>query len=65
MGKPYRFPACTRALDDELEIGFALACGLLDANLDAAIGGFVVLNDVSARDVQPQEMLLQCHIDDA
>ena len=48
-----------RALDYELELGFVLAHPLRDASpetAEAAIGGFVVLNDFSARDVQLAEM---------
>ena len=52
-------PSYTRALDYELEIGFVLRRGLFNATpaeaLDA-IGAFVVLNDLSARDVQRAEM---------
>lgn len=52
-------PAYTRALDYELELGFVLAHGLFNASAEeaeAAIGGFVVVNDFSARDVQRAEM---------
>jgi 2-keto-4-pentenoate hydratase/2-oxohepta-3-ene-1,7-dioic acid hydratase in catechol pathway len=52
-------PAYTSALDYELELGFVLARPLRDADAataEAAIGGFVVLNDFSARDVQLGEM---------
>lgn len=52
-------PSYTRALDYELELGFVLARPLRDATpqeAEAAIGGFVVLNDFSARDVQVDEM---------
>jgi 2-keto-4-pentenoate hydratase/2-oxohepta-3-ene-1,7-dioic acid hydratase in catechol pathway len=58
-GDEVRIPAYTRALDYELEIGFVLARELLDATpaeAEAAIGGFVVFNDFSARDVQYDEM---------
>ncbi|MCV7208137.1 fumarylacetoacetate hydrolase family protein [Mycolicibacterium canariasense] len=58
-GTPIAAPSYTRALDYELEIGFVLARGLFNATpaeaLDA-IGAFVVLNDLSARDVQRAEM---------
>ncbi|MDF2584444.1 MAG: fumarylacetoacetase [Mycobacterium sp.] len=58
-GTPIAAPSYTRALDYELEIGFVLARGLFNASpaeaLDA-IGAFVVLNDLSARDVQRAEM---------
>ena len=58
-GTPIATPSYTRALDYELEIGFVLARGLFNATpaeaLDA-IGAFVVLNDLSARDVQRAEM---------
>ena len=52
-------PSYTHALDYELELGFVLARGLLNASTEeaeGAIGGFVVLNDFSARDVQREEM---------
>jgi 2-keto-4-pentenoate hydratase/2-oxohepta-3-ene-1,7-dioic acid hydratase in catechol pathway len=58
-GDEVRIPPYTRALDYELEIGFVLARELLDATpaeAEAAIGGFVVFNDFSARDVQYDEM---------
>lgn len=58
-GTPISAPSYSRALDYELEIGFVLARGLRNATpaeaLDA-IGAFVVLNDLSARDVQRAEM---------
>lgn len=68
MGNPLSFvtdgaavprPAYTRALDYELELGVILAHGLYNARAEeaeAAIGGFAVLNDFSARDVQLDEM---------
>jgi len=52
-------PRYSHALDYELELGFVLARGLRNATVDeaeAAIGGFVVVNDFSARDVQLAEM---------
>ncbi len=52
-------PPYTQALDYELELGFVLAHSLLDASAEEAeqaIGGFVVLNDFSARDIQLAEM---------
>jgi 2-keto-4-pentenoate hydratase/2-oxohepta-3-ene-1,7-dioic acid hydratase in catechol pathway len=58
-GDAIPIPSYTRALDYELEIGLVLAQGLLDATpaeAEAAIGGFVVFNDFSARDVQHAEM---------
>ena len=58
-GDTLTIPSYTQALDYELELGFVLARGLLDASpqeAEAAIGGFVVLNDFSARDVQLAEM---------
>jgi 2-keto-4-pentenoate hydratase/2-oxohepta-3-ene-1,7-dioic acid hydratase in catechol pathway len=54
-----RIPPYTRALDYELEIGFVLARELSNASpaeAEAAIGGFVVFNDFSARDLQYDEM---------
>lgn len=58
-GDDVRIPPYTRALDYELEIGFVLVRELIDvssAEAEAAIGGFVVFNDFSARDVQYEEM---------
>jgi 2-keto-4-pentenoate hydratase/2-oxohepta-3-ene-1,7-dioic acid hydratase in catechol pathway len=53
------FPSYTRALDYELELGVVIVKHLKNASekeaMDA-IGGFVVFNDFSARDVQLQEM---------
>lgn len=53
------YPSHTKALDYELELGAILAEPLLDATpkeATDAIGGYVVLNDLSARDVQVPEM---------
>jgi 2-keto-4-pentenoate hydratase/2-oxohepta-3-ene-1,7-dioic acid hydratase in catechol pathway len=58
-GDAIAIPHYTQALDYELELGFVLARDLCDATPDeaeAAIGGFVVVNDFSARDVQMEEM---------
>ncbi|MBW3084103.1 hypothetical protein KEM60_00286 [Austwickia sp. TVS 96-490-7B] len=58
-GAPVAFPNYSSALDWELELGFALSRPLRDATSEealAAIGGFMVLNDFSARDVQREEM---------
>ncbi|WP_213575752.1 fumarylacetoacetate hydrolase family protein [Rhodococcus sp. USK13] len=58
-GTPIVAPSYTGALDYELEIGFVLARELFNATADEAldaIGAFVVLNDLSARDVQRAEM---------
>lgn len=58
-GSTIACPSYSQALDYELELGFVLARPLLDATPQqalAAIGGFVVFNDVSARDVQLAEM---------
>ena len=58
-GADIAVPRYTRALDYELELGVVLAHPLRDATpqeAEAAIGGFVVLNDFSARDVQAEEM---------
>jgi 2-keto-4-pentenoate hydratase/2-oxohepta-3-ene-1,7-dioic acid hydratase in catechol pathway len=58
-GDDIHTPSYTRALDYELELAFVLARPLRDAtpeSAEAAIGGFVVLNDFSARDVQADEM---------
>ncbi len=53
------WPAYSQALDYELELGAVLArplCNATAREAEAAIGGFVVLNDCSARDVQKDEM---------
>ena len=52
------WPSHTRFLDFELELGFVLVAEVIDATPaegEAAIGGFFVLNDWSARDVQAEE----------
>lgn len=58
-GEDIVLPSYAHTLDYELELGFVLAHPLRDASADdaeKAIGGFVVLNDFSARDVQLDEM---------
>jgi 2-keto-4-pentenoate hydratase/2-oxohepta-3-ene-1,7-dioic acid hydratase in catechol pathway len=58
-GATIPWPSYTRALDYELELGLVIARQIRDATPDealGAIGGFVVLNDFSARDVQYPEM---------
>lgn len=58
-GTPISAPWYSKALDYELELGFVLKRPLLNADPDEAlraIGAFVVLNDISARDVQRAEM---------
>ena len=58
-GEPVAIPSYARTLDYELELGFVLARPVRDASpetAEAASGGFVVLNDFSARDVQLAEM---------
>jgi 2-keto-4-pentenoate hydratase/2-oxohepta-3-ene-1,7-dioic acid hydratase in catechol pathway len=58
-GAEIAWPSYTNALDYELELGFVLARPIRDATPEqamAAIGGFVVFNDFSARDVQNAEM---------
>jgi 2-keto-4-pentenoate hydratase/2-oxohepta-3-ene-1,7-dioic acid hydratase in catechol pathway len=58
-GTPISAPSYSRALDYELELGFVLKSPLFNATPDdalQAIGAFVVLNDLSARDVQRAEM---------
>ena len=52
------WPAYTKALDFELELGAVVVRPLRDATLAQAreaIGGFVVVNDLSARDTQWRE----------
>lgn len=58
-GAALKWPSYTKALDYELELGAILAKPLFNASPEQAadaIGGFVVLNDVSARDIQKEEM---------
>ncbi|MCF8026008.1 MAG: fumarylacetoacetate hydrolase family protein [Desulfobacteraceae bacterium] len=58
-GYPVAFPPYSRALDYELEIGAVIARPVKNASAQRAleaIGGFVVFNDFSARDVQLAEM---------
>ncbi|HEY58663.1 MAG TPA: fumarylacetoacetate hydrolase family protein [Anaerolineae bacterium] len=69
MGSPINFytegetipwPAYTQALDYELELGVVIARPLYNATPEEAlqaVGGFVVINDFSARDVQYPEMM--------
>lgn len=52
-------PSFSCALDYELELGFVLKgelCNPTPKEAEKAIGGFVVLNDFSARDIQAAEM---------
>lgn len=58
-GTPMRAPRFTQALDYELELGAVLCKPLHNATPEealSAIGGFVVVNDWSARDIQREEM---------
>lgn len=58
-GHPAAFPSYSKALDYELELGAVIVKPLKNATpeqAEAAIGGFVVFNDFSARDVQVPEM---------
>ena len=58
-GETIPWPGYTRALDYELELGVVIARPIYNATPQEAleaIGGFVVINDFSARDVQYPEM---------
>lgn len=58
-GEVVPWPDYSAVLDYELELGAVLARPLRDATpaeAERAIGGFVLFNDVSARDVQREEM---------
>jgi 2-keto-4-pentenoate hydratase/2-oxohepta-3-ene-1,7-dioic acid hydratase in catechol pathway len=58
-GSTVAIPSYSKALDYELELGFVITKPLLNATpeeAEAAIGGFVVFNDLSARDIQKAEM---------
>jgi 2-keto-4-pentenoate hydratase/2-oxohepta-3-ene-1,7-dioic acid hydratase in catechol pathway len=57
-GETMPWPSHTGHLDYELELGFVLSAPASDATPqegEAAIGGFVLINDWSARDVQAEE----------
>jgi 2-keto-4-pentenoate hydratase/2-oxohepta-3-ene-1,7-dioic acid hydratase in catechol pathway/sugar lactone lactonase YvrE len=59
-GDTARWPYYTQALDYELEIALVIsraATDLTAADAPAVIGGFVLVNDLSARDVQWREMV--------
>ncbi|MFT4265153.1 MAG: fumarylacetoacetate hydrolase family protein [Nocardioides sp.] len=52
-------PATSRALDFELEVGVVLGAGgssLSESEAEAAIFGYTIVNDWSARDLQSREM---------
>ncbi len=58
-GDPVTIPSYTRELDYELELGVIICAPLKNASpgeAEKAMGGFVVFNDFSARDVQMEEM---------
>lgn len=58
-GDEISVPSYTQALDYELELGAIITKPLLNATAaeaEKAIGGYVVLNDLSARDIQMAEM---------
>jgi 2-keto-4-pentenoate hydratase/2-oxohepta-3-ene-1,7-dioic acid hydratase in catechol pathway len=58
-GDPITWPSHSSALDYELELGAILRSPIFNASseeAEQAIGGFVVLNDWSARDLQIDEM---------
>jgi 2-keto-4-pentenoate hydratase/2-oxohepta-3-ene-1,7-dioic acid hydratase in catechol pathway len=59
QGATIPYPDYCTALDYELELGFVLSKPLFNATpqeAEAAIGGFMVFNDVSVRNVQMAEM---------
>lgn len=58
-GDAVPWPQYTEALDYELELAFVITRNLYNASPEdatAAVGGFLILNDFSARDVQMAEM---------
>lgn len=58
-GAAIAIPSYADAIDYELELGFVLKRALFNASTEeaeAAIGGFVVVNDFTARSVQRDEM---------
>jgi hypothetical protein len=59
-GDTVRWPSYAQALDYELEVGIVIARDGQDLTREEALGvagGFVLLNDFSARDVQYREMV--------
>lgn len=59
-GDTVRWPAYAQAMDYELEIGVVIARDCTDLTPQealAVVGGFVLVNDFSARDVQFREMV--------
>jgi strictosidine synthase len=59
-GDTVRWPAYTQVLDYELEVGVVIVRDAADLTREEALGvagGFVLLNDFSARDVQFREMV--------
>jgi 2-keto-4-pentenoate hydratase/2-oxohepta-3-ene-1,7-dioic acid hydratase in catechol pathway len=58
-GALIQWPAFTKDLDYELELAFVITKPLYNATPEeamSAVGGFLILNDFSARDVQLEEM---------
>ncbi|MFK7747111.1 MAG: fumarylacetoacetate hydrolase family protein [Kordia sp.] len=58
-GDSINIPSYTKELDYELELGVVITKPLKNASIEEvndAIGGFLILNDFSARDVQLDEM---------
>ena len=59
-GQTIPWPAYTKVLDYELEIGLVIVKPLYNATAQEAlqaIGGFTIINDFSARDIQLPEMM--------
>jgi 2-keto-4-pentenoate hydratase/2-oxohepta-3-ene-1,7-dioic acid hydratase in catechol pathway len=57
-GEPIRLPAASRQVEHEAEIGVVVGSRLRHAGVaeaEAGIGGFVCLNDVTARDLQKSD----------
>ncbi|WP_424001355.1 fumarylacetoacetate hydrolase family protein [Maribacter sp. IgM3_T14_3] len=58
-GDSIKIPSYTKEMDYELELGVVICKPLKNASIDQvndAIGGFLILNDFSARDIQLDEM---------
>jgi 2-keto-4-pentenoate hydratase/2-oxohepta-3-ene-1,7-dioic acid hydratase in catechol pathway len=58
-GEPVKKPAATNEMDFELEVGCVLGREAMDASgakAEEAIFGYMVVNDLSARDLQREEM---------
>jgi 2-keto-4-pentenoate hydratase/2-oxohepta-3-ene-1,7-dioic acid hydratase in catechol pathway len=66
-GAPIRYPAITRQLDYEAELGVVIGRPVRDVAVEAAaeaIAGFVIVNDLSARDLLRRDDERMAHLFD-